>query len=194
MLARLAAACWRNKWLQAKSSELSSHIHDQGLTVFVLRQEAVRRGFQEQIIEMIRNHGFDILATRMLSEKDVQYAAARTRGGNWGGGGPFDLPGGPPAVAVVAYDPNPLPMTRKQRRKFAQRTNARIFIKETIRDAIVAQLPPNQGFNALHSSDHAAEAWHLIEVLAPQLIVDVRDRLNDIHQTAARKPALRRAA
>jgi hypothetical protein len=192
MLARLAAACRRNRWLQVEAQRLGRHVHDQGLTVFVLRQEAIERGFQDQIVGMIQQHGFEILATKVLLPDAVEYAAARTRGGNWGGGGPFDRSGGPPAVAVVAYDRDPLPLNRRQRRKFPQRTNARIFVKEAIRDAIVAQLPKDHSFNALHSSDHAAEAWHLIEVLAPETIEVVRRRLKEIHEGAA--PVLRRAA
>jgi hypothetical protein len=36
---------------------------------------------------------------------------------------------------VVAYDRNPQPLNRRQRRKFSQRTNARIFVKELIRES-----------------------------------------------------------
>jgi hypothetical protein len=192
MLARLATADWRNRWLQVLADRLTPHVHDQGLTVFVLRQEAVRQGFHDQIIRMIEQSGFEILETKTLSPDEVEFAAARTRGGNWTVGGPFDLSGGEPAVAVVAYDHHPIPPNRKQRRRFPQRTNARIFVKEAIRDAIIAQLPPQQGFNALHSSDHAAEAWHLIEVLAPDRVEAIRAQLDQIHATAAAE--LRRAA
>jgi hypothetical protein len=194
MLARLAAACRRNRWLQEQSRTLAPHIHDQGLAVFVLRQEAVRQGFESQIIAMIRQAGFEILTTRTLADRDVEYAAARTRGGNWTAGDPFDVSGGPPAAVVVAYDPEPLPLNRRQRRKFVHRTNARIFVKEAIRDAIISQLPKGQGFNALHSSDHAAEAWHLIEVLAPELIDEIRELLGRIHERSRTAGMLRRAA
>ena len=46
MLARLAVACRRNKWLQTLAGRLDEHVHDQGLAVFVLRQEAVQRAFE----------------------------------------------------------------------------------------------------------------------------------------------------
>ena len=98
------------------------------------------------------------------------------------------------------YDHAPIPPNRRQRRKFPKRTNARIFAKETIRDTIIAELPPDERFNALHSSDHAAEAWHLIEVLAPELMDTIRAKLAEIHgdtpvaRRAAPQPALRRAA
>jgi hypothetical protein len=194
MLARLAVACWRSKWLQILAQPLPAYVHEQGLTVFVLRRMAVQQGFQDQMIRMIRESGFEILATKVLSPVEMEYAAARTRGGNWTVGGPFDRSGGGPAVAVIAYDRDPLPPNRKQRRRFPQRTNARIYVKEAIRDAIIAQLPPKQSFNALHSSDHAAEAWHMIEVLAPEMLEDIRDRLQQIRDGAAIADELRRAA
>jgi hypothetical protein len=194
MLARLAVACWRNKWLEMLAERLPPLVHDQGLTVFVLREEAVQRGLQDRIVDMIQASGFEILATRVLSPGEVEHAAARTRGGNWVEEGPFDMSGGSPAIAVVAYDRSPIPVNRRQRRRFRHRTNARIFVKESIRDAIVAHLPAKERFNALHSSDHAAEAWHLIEVLAPELLPEIRARLQQIHAAATAAPSVRRAA
>jgi hypothetical protein len=194
ILARLARAGKSNKWLKLLAERLAPHVHDQGLTVFVLREEAVRRGFTNKIVGMIRASGFAVLATRTLSPDEIAFAAARTRGGNWEAGRPYRRTGGAPAAAVVAYDHAPIPLNRRQRRKFPKRTNARVFAKEAIRDAIIAELPPDEGFNALHSSDHAAEAWHLIEVLAPELVDTIRARLAEIHGTAPVERALRRAA
>lgn len=207
LLARLAAACPRNRWLQLLAKRLTPEIQDQGLSVFVLRQEAVRRGYQDTMLKMIEQSGFKILAVKALSPAEVQYAAARSRGGNWSIG-PYSFSGGPPAVAVVAYDPNPIPPNRKQRRKYPLRTNARIFIKDEIRDFVQAESPRAEQFNALHSSDHAAEAWHLIETMAPEMMEEIRSRLNlirksvdvlplaagSLHERAAVAVPLRRAS
>jgi hypothetical protein len=199
MLARLAAACPRNRWLQLLAKRLTPDVHDQGLTVFVLRQEAVRRGFQQKMVTMVEETGFNILAVKELSPTEVEYAASRTRGGNWSAG-PYNSAGGPPATAVIAYDHKPIRLNRQQRRRFPQRTNARIFAKEKIRDAILAYLPPNQQCNSLHSSDHAAEAWHLVEILAPELIEKIHAQIAAFHQpaegpqTIRMQPAKSRAA
>lgn len=195
MLDRLARAGKSNAWLKHLAAEVSPHVHDQGLAVFVLREETVARGLTNRIVSMVRDCGFDVLATRMLSPEEIEFAAARTRGGNWEAGKPYELTGGRPAACVVAYDHAPIRPSWRQRRRFPKRTNARIFAKEKIRDAIIAELPPGERFNALHSSDHAAEAWHLIEVLAPELTEPIRERLAAIHgreQPAA--AATRRAA
>ena len=176
LLGRLASAWQENRWLQILAKQLPAEICDQGLAVFILRREAVRRGFQSKMITMIQQSGFEILATKVLSPSEVGFATARTRGGDWISGD-FTLPGGPPAVTVVAYDRSPIPATRKQQRKYPQRYNARVFVKDTIRDAIAAELPSDQVCNPLHSSDHAAEAWHLIEETAPEILPQVRARL-----------------
>jgi hypothetical protein len=180
MLARLAAACPQSRWLASLAGQLSADMHDQGLAVFVLREEGIRRGFQDQMVEMIRKTGFEIWSVKKLSPAEIRYSAPRTRGGNWGPG-PGDYVGGDPAVIVVAYDPHPIAPSWKQRRRFPHRTNARIFAKELIRDAVMAQSADSHGCNALHSSDHAAEAWHLIEVFAPELMSQIHDRLRQIH-------------
>lgn len=195
MLDRLARAGKSNAWLKYLAEQVASHINDQGLAVFVLREETVTRGLTNRIVGMIRDCGFEVLAARMLAPEEIEYAAARTRGGNWEAGKPYELTGGRPAAAVVVYDHAPIRPSWRQRHRFPKRTNARIFAKEKIRDAIVAELPPGERFNALHSSDHAAEAWHLIEILAPDLTGKVRDRLAAIHgrAQAAAEPA-RRAA
>jgi hypothetical protein len=194
MLVRLAGACPSNGWLTTLAGRQEPHLHNQGLTVFVIRREAVRRSLAEQIIGEIEKSGFEILATSELLPEEVEQAAARSRGGNWEAGEPYQRPGGPPAIAVIAYDRQPLPPSRRQRRKFPQRTNARIFVKESIRDAIVAELPENERFNALHSSDNAAEAWHLIEVLAPRLMEEIQARLRRNHGTTAADRQVGRAA
>lgn len=181
MLARLARAGKSNPWLKRLAAELAPHVNDQGLAVFVLREAAVERGLTNQIVSMIRDSGFEVLAIRMLAPEEIEFAAARTRGGNWEAGKPYELTGGRPAAAVIVYDHAPIRPNWRQRRRFPKRTNARIFAKEKIRDAIVGMLPQSERFNALHSSDHAAEAWHLIEILAPELTDLIRNRLAEIH-------------
>jgi hypothetical protein len=194
MLVRLAEACKSNRWLAMLAGRQDRHLVDEGLCVFVIRRESVRRGFHDQIVRMIEQGGFEILTTHTLAPDEIKFAAARSRGGNWEAGEPFNVPAGPPAIAVVAYDRHPLRLSRRQRRKFTHRTNARIFVKESIRDWVVAQLPPGERFNALHSSDNAAEAWHLVEVLAPRKMAEVRQQLQAIYADATQSRRLRQAA
>lgn len=187
LLARLANACRGNRWLHRLASRLEPHFHDQGLVVFVVRKTALDLGFRDRIVRMLEAAGFGILATKPLSAEESAHAAARTRGGTWGAG-IFEQAGGPPAVLVVAYDPRPQPLSRRQRRRFPERRNGRIFVKETIRSAVNAELPRGLSCNALHSSDHAAEAWHLIDVMAPELAEPILRLLES--RTRASGPAL----
>lgn len=194
MLARLAVATRRSRWLKQLAARLDESVHDQGLAVFVLRQQAVQRGFTDEIIEMIRDGGFKILAAKQLCSDTIKAGAEQTRGGNWTREKQFDLSGGPPAAIIIAYDHEPQRLSKRQLRRFPERTNARLFIKEDIREAICSQMPQGERFNALHSSDHAAEAWHLIEVLAPELIESVRNQLAAESEGTSEQPQIRRAA
>ncbi|QDS96866.1 hypothetical protein [Adhaeretor mobilis] len=194
MLARLAIACSRNPWLQTLASRLEDHVHDQGLAVFVVRREAVERELLKQITDMVEDGGFEILATKKLSAKRIEIGASQTRGGNWKLEGHFDISGGPPAAVIIAYDDKPLPLTAKQKKKFKTRTNARLFVKEHIRDVLCKELTVGERFNALHSSDHAADALHLIETLVPELMEEVLDHLSDSSQTITIREEVRRAA
>lgn len=189
MLMRLAANATKNKWLAHLTANLEHDARDPGLVVFVIRREGVRRGFQQQIINMIMRAGFEILATKTLSPQEVEYSAQRTRGGNWGKGF-YKQSGGPPAMCVVAYDAHPIKPTRKQLKKYPQVVNARQFIKDEIRDAIIAQLPPEEECNVVHSSDYGGEAWYFLEVYAPEMVEALGRQLGERRA----KAEVRRAA
>ncbi len=193
LLARMATSRSGNRWLKLLASRLEPHFHDQGLAVFVLRKTALDHGFRNRMLAMLAESGFEILATKELSAAEAEYASTRTRGGTWGSG-VFEQAGGPPAMLVVAYDPNPLKLSLTQRSKFPERSNARIFVKEKIRRAVNAELPREQSCNALHSSDHAAEAWHLIEVMAPELMDEIRNMLRPKVSKQMAPQSVRRAA
>ena len=193
MLARLSVASHRNKWLQLLAQRLQPHLHDKGLTVFLLRKQAVKRGLQDTIINLLEEKGFQILAFKELTEQEVEVATARTRGGNWGET-PYTISSDGPVSIVIAYDHDPLKPNRRQRRRFRQRTNARLFVKEQIREILIKELPGIKNLNAMHSSDYAAEAWHMIEELAPELLDDIRTQLSEFHQASPVACQIPRAA
>ncbi len=178
-LARLAIACRRNKWLQRLAERQPAYVHDEGISVFAIREQAVARGYTDRIVQMIADSGFDIVSVTNLSALMRVQGGARTRGGTWAMKGPFATSGGLPAAVVIAHDPEPLAPSAQQRKQFKERTNARVYVKESIRDALLAELSPAEGFNALHSSDHAPEAWHLIEELVPEQREPTMNYLND---------------
>ncbi len=71
-----------NPWLQWLAAQFDPHVHDQGLAVFVLREETVRRGLTKRLVALIRKACF-AAATRLLADDEIEHVAARTRGGDW---------------------------------------------------------------------------------------------------------------
>jgi hypothetical protein len=73
-------------------------------------------------------------------------------------------------AAIVAYDPDPITPTRRQRRRFPFVANARLFCKEQLRDAFNDGLPPDQHCNVAHSSDNGREAIDYLRIIMPEAI------------------------
>jgi hypothetical protein len=177
MLARMAAHYTRNPWLKNLSGELASEVNDHSLTVFCIRQKAVELGFGDQIIAMLERSGWKIVTTKKLTADESKHTATHLRGGTWDKG-VFKTSGGPPSIIVVVYDSQPIKPTRAQRRKDPNIVNARQLIKYEIRKAINAQVPRDEEFSAIHSTDFGGEAWYCIELCMPE-------RLNDIKAAVA---------
>lgn len=179
MLARLAR---RNRWIREQLAHEPPAADDPGLVVFILREEAMRRGGLEKMVPLLEHAGFSILTTKVLAGNEAPRVASHTRGGNWGRG-PWGRSGGPPAAVLVAYDPNPRPLSWRQRRKFPLANNARVLDKAQIRDAFNDGYPVDEHCNVLHSSDNGREAWDYITIAMPESAPDIR-RLLAAHTAA----------
>ncbi len=173
MLLRLGK---RNPWVKASATAEPERLEDRGLAVFIVRAAAMQRGGIEFMHDLLAHHGFTILETKPLFGEDRARVAANVRGGNWGRG-PWALSGGEPAAVVVAFDPNPLPLTRKQRKKFPLATNARLLSKSSIRDAFNEGRPEAEHCNVVHSSDNGHEAWEYIALAMPERAGAIKQQL-----------------
>jgi hypothetical protein len=160
---------------------------DDGLAVFLIRQEAMRRGGIDRATTLIEAQGFEIVAIHMIEPHAASRIARSIRGGNWGRG-PWPISGGPPVAAVVAFDPAPIAPARRQRRRFPFVANARLLCKEQLRDAFNEGLPADQHCNVVHSSDNGREALDYLRIIMPDAIDGI---LSAIHSSTA---AIRRAA
>jgi hypothetical protein len=185
MLVRLAR---RNRWLRTLLRRPGNDAAaDDGLAVFLIRQQAMCRGGIERARALIESYGFEILGTRIIGADPASHVARTIRGGNWGRG-PWSVSGGPPVAAIVAYDPAPIPLTRRQRRRFPFVANARLLCKEQLRDAFNDGVPADQHCNVVHSSDNGREAMDYLRIIMPGAIDGV---LSAIHSSAGE---FRRAA
>ncbi len=177
MLLRLGK---RNRWVRQSLHVEPERPEDRGLATFVLRREALHRGGLAKLRALLEQAGFSILTTKLLGDNEVRHVAANIRGGNWGRG-PWPTSGGPPAAIVIAYDPQPQALTRRQRKKFPLATNARLLEKGRIRDAFNEGLPAEQHCNTVHSSDNSGEAWEYIQLAMPEAGNDIRRELASRH-------------
>jgi hypothetical protein len=169
MLVRLAR---KNKWLRTLVKHATDDEADAGLAVFLVRREALARGGMKRAAKLIAEHGFQIVETIQLDPQRVETVARSIRGGNWGPG-PWPTSGGPPVAAIVACDPAPIPPTRRERRKFPYLANARLLVKDQIRDAFNADRPASEHCNAIHSSDNGREARDYLRIIAPERTAEI---------------------
>jgi hypothetical protein len=164
MLIRLSR---HNRWVRSLLQQSGPReAADDRIAVFLVREEALRRGGAARVEEMLRKHCFEIL---MVKEFDADSAAklARTiRGGNWGRG-PWPISGGPPVAAIVAFDPCPIAPSRQQKKRFPFLANARLLCKDKLRDAFNEELPRDQHCNVIHSSDNGREALDYLRIIMP---------------------------
>lgn len=163
---------------------------DPGLAVFLIREAAAQPTSLTNLIEEIERQGFQILKTKILSATESQAVGRTIRGGNWGRG-PWAACGGLPAAAVVAYDSEPIPVSRRTQRRFPQLTNARLLCKGKLRDSFNQTLPPELHVNALHSSDNGHEAVEYIQIVMPESLDEIQTEIVRLKASfATREPVL----
>ena len=169
MLLRLSK---RNRWIRESLRRQPDSAQDSGLVVFLVRAEGMRRGGLEKLVPLLEQSGFSIVNTKLLLGNEQRHVTNNIRGGNWGRG-PWAISGGPPAAVVVAFDPQPLPLSRKQQTRFPLATNARVLEKGNLRDVFNEGFGPESHCNVLHSSDNGSEAWEYITLAMPEAAVQI---------------------
>jgi hypothetical protein len=182
MLVRLSR---RNRWIRSLLSHpTQDRAAEDRLAVFLIREEALRRGGVERAARLIEEQGFRVIATRAFDQRTATTIACSVRGGNWGRG-PWPISGGPPVAAIIVYDPAPLAVTRAQRRRFPFLANGRLLCKEQIRDAFNDGVPEEQHCNVVHSSDNGREALDYLRIVAPDVLATIEPVRPILHRPAA---------
>ncbi len=161
MMARLAR---HNKWLGTRLAKESKSDADNGLAVFLLRERGLQRGGVARVKRLLEEVGFCIAEAREFDPVEATVAAQVVRGGNWGPG-PWPASGGLPAAIIVAYDHAPLPLNRRQQKKYPFAVNARTLCKDRIRDEFNRDVPDHEHCNVVHSSDNGHEATEYIRAI-----------------------------
>ncbi|MEX2309588.1 MAG: hypothetical protein WD738_18580 [Pirellulales bacterium] len=182
MLVRLSRG---NDWLWSLvKRELTARGTDDGLAVFLIREEAMRRGGVERAARWLSEQGFQILATNHFDAKVSKRVARNVRGGNWGPG-PWSFPGGGPAAAIVVYDPAPIRPWNRRKRRLPYVANTRLYCKRRLRDYFNEGYPKDQHCNVVHSSDNGRETMEYLRIIMPDEIDDVLSRAPSLKMARA---------
>ena len=158
-------------WIRDAFPELDSDDEESripGLAVFFLRELALQNGWKPQVLATLAENGFELLLVKDLDEESRERASRLFRGGDWGAVN-LAVSGGPPACVVVGLDLLPRPVTAKYRERQPDADNDKIILaKEAARKLVKANLPKNQAFNPVHTTDSSRQAWTAIRLLLPE--------------------------
>lgn len=120
------------------------------MNLFVIRQSAVTTGTADEIVEVLRGQ-YDILAVKEIPFWTRVVKGRRMRGNKW-------RRGGYPAIAVVVFDPSPLPVSGEDKKIQSFVFNARQFLKRGLREWFTKKTGKKPSCNPIHSTDNEAEA------------------------------------
>ena len=127
-----------------------------GLAVFYVRDFGQSAMMTQKVAELLRGE-FEILAEAAVTELDRGQILEKVRGGNWQDKSGDNV--GEPIHWFVCWDPQPLEIDRKLRKKHPHLDNGRLArFKQTIRSL-------ENGKRIIHSSDNSDEALEHIRIL-----------------------------
>lgn len=173
------AAEWA-PWLRARFPELHGpRSEPPGLAIFFIRERAQAAGLKAPIVATLKAHGLDPLLVLDLDESQRSLVADGVRGGNWGMG-PWKVDGGRPACLVVTLDVDPIPPGPNAAPQRWQLDDQRVLkAKMAVRNMITVNLPRNEQYNGLHSTDHADQAWRVIRLVIPEQEAVLRAKIDE---------------
>lgn len=139
---------------------------DPDLIIFMLRSDATEsQEICDATIALIAEQ-FSILRTVQLDEAMTSRTLRSTRGGNWMENNGTETIS--PTVALVCRDNTPeiFAQNDPRRKKYPLISNAKVLLKNEIRDTINQQFPGNGHKRiVLHASDNAMEAQHHLQAV-----------------------------
>lgn len=169
-----------------------------GLSVFVLRNWAVRKGWAPTLIVRLQQLGFVVLMVHELTGDRHDVARRHLRGGNWGTSREFPVNSGGPAMLIVLLDPAPKPIRKRDRRQYPHMSNGRVIdAKRELRQMMNQKRRRDALINSLHTSDDEAEALYYIELIVPETVPALRKAANAVlraHRSRGPAAVARRVA
>jgi hypothetical protein len=131
------------------------------LNLFVIRKVAVKTGLHKDILDELARR-YHVVMTKEIPWLIRFRKSGHMRGGKW-------RRGGKPYIAVVVFDPNPVPSAAEDRKIHPFVFNSNQFFKRDLREWFVATAGARASDNPLHSTDNEAEAiGHLPLFFSPE--------------------------
>lgn len=154
------------------------------VVAFVVRDWAIENGFLDKLRREIEsNLKLEILYEMPLHDEQKKNVRQEIRGGDWGKG-PHPVGGGGPAVFWLCFDYHPVPATEKLTKVHPYIRNGNItHFKEYLRNYVEQRTLITKHANPLHSADDEIEAWHYLEVVAPNKVRDLKQAVFDIRKS-----------
>lgn len=149
------------------------------INCFIIRELAVKNGFEKKLITMIEEDGHKILKVIYLDQSKKDRAIKHIRGGNWGNG-PWPISGGNPAILIVTKNNQIISVPTEIQREHPFLENYQVYLtKNKIRDFYNKNLEDKfHHCNIIHSSDNTLEAWDYISIIDPQTSAQIKMELN----------------
>jgi len=120
------------------------------MNLFVIRGVAVAKKTQQHFLDVLRGQ-YEILAIKEIPFLTRLTKSRHMRGGKW-------RFGGRPHIAIVVWDPNPIPVTGGNNKAHPYVFNSRQFFKPALREWFTKTTGARPKLNPLHSTDNEAEA------------------------------------
>lgn len=129
---------------------LLANVEPGELNLFVIRKVAVKAALHGHLIDELAKR-YNIITMKDIPWQFRMFNSNKMRGGKW-------KRGGKPYIAIVVFDPHPIPSDEENRKIHPFVFNSNQFIKRDLREWFVAKASVSDKDNALHSTDNEAEA------------------------------------
>lgn len=145
------------------------------LNMYVIRKVSVDQKTHADLINALRKH-YTVLAVKDIPLMTRVMKSRKMRGGKW-------RRGGQPCIAVIVFDPHPIPRSGDDGKNHPFVFNARQFIKTEIREWFTKTTGLHPKENPIHSTDNEAEAvGHLPLFFSRHEQDDIFHRLADLRK------------
>jgi hypothetical protein len=156
-----------------------------GLTVYLLKEFAHKRGLMEDMVGHLKEKGLVIVRATSFNEDQKHSASLHVRGGNWVDR-KGNIEGMLPAAIIIAVDPKcaslPPAYAGEYERVWAKRR------KQQLREAFDdSEVPASM----VHAADNTMEAWEYIEACFGKEADSIRREVEEVTESVETLPLSR---